>query len=290
MNNVTVVAAVPTRGVFQVDGWGWNRIAFGYGAYTRQWGGKTHAADTRLFFIEYDDFRHILKTDNRPLAARRADLRNIRVDTFGGHSIHAVETGAATFDVVLWGALQTGRWGVQQQRAASADVEAGVQPKALAKLKPWIRGGYTYGSGDGNPNDNRHESFFPLLPTPRPYARFPFFYMMNNQDRFAILILRPQAKVTISSEFHSLRLSDANDFWYAGGGAFQPWTFGYTGRATSGRRSLGNLYDTGVDYRVDRKLTLSAYVGYTQGLAAMQQIYPAGKDGKFGYLELLRRF
>src|SRR5260370_41067682 len=27
-------AAVPTRGAFQVGGWGWNRIAFGYGSYT----------------------------------------------------------------------------------------------------------------------------------------------------------------------------------------------------------------------------------------------------------------
>jgi hypothetical protein len=35
---------------------------------------------------------------------------------------------------------------------------------------------------------------------------------------------------------------------------------------------------------VNKKLTLSAYVGYTQG-----QINPKGKDGKFGYLELFQR-
>jgi len=85
-------------------------------------------------------------------------------------------------------------------------------------------------------------------------------------------------------------LSDANDLWYSGGGAFQPWTFGYTGRVVSGRRSLGNLYDTGVDYRVNRRLTVGGYFGYTQGLAVMQQIYPSGKDGRFGYLELFQRF
>ena len=49
-------------------------------------------------------------------------------------------------------------------------------------------------------------------------------------------------------------------------------------------------FDTGVDFRVNRRLTLSGYVGYTQGLAAMEQIYPKGKDGKFGYLELFQRF
>src|ERR1700756_3836221 len=125
---------------------------------------------------------------------------------------------------------------------------------------------------------------------PRLYARTPFYNMMNIEDSFGAMILSPGVKITVSSEFHSLRLSQANDFWYSGGGVFQPWTFGYTGRATSGRRSVGNLYDTGVDLRVNRKLTLSAYLGYTQGLAAMEQIYPKGKDGRFGYLELFQRF
>ena len=286
----TFVGAVPTRGVFQVDGWGWNRASFGYTSYTREWGSGRHAADTRLFFIEYDDFRHILKTDNRAVAVRRGDMANIRIDTFGGHSLHAVETGGGTFDLLLWGAVQTGRWGVQAQRAAAVDVEGGFQPKIPGRLRPWLRGGYTYGSGDGNPNDTRHETFFQMLPTPRPYARFPFYNMMNTEDRYGILQLRPHAKVTISNEFHAVRLSDANDLWYSGGGIFQPWTFGYTGRVTSGRRSLGNLYDASVDYRVTRKLTVTGYFGYTQGLAAMQQIYPNGKDGKFGYLEVFQRF
>jgi hypothetical protein len=289
-DNVTFVGAVPTRGVFQTDGWGWNRAAFGYTSYTHLWGGRRHAADTRAFFIEYDDFRHILKTDNRPVAVRRSDLGNIRINTFGGHSLHAFETSAGTVDFVAWGAAQTGRWGVQRHRAGSFDLEGGFQPEALKRLKPWIRGGVNWSSGDGNPNDNRHNTFFQLLPTPRPYAKFPFFNMMNTTDRYAILILRPHAKITVTSEFHALRLTDANDLWYSGGGIFQPWTFGYSGRATSGRRSLGNLYDTGVDYRANRGLTLSAYFGYTQGLAAMEQVYPAGKDGRFGFLELLHRF
>jgi hypothetical protein len=51
-HNFTFVGAVPSRGVYQVDGWGWNRIGFGYTAYTHQWGRRRHAADTRFFFIE----------------------------------------------------------------------------------------------------------------------------------------------------------------------------------------------------------------------------------------------
>lgn len=289
-DDFTFVAAVPTRGVFQTDGWGWNRIAFGYAAYTHEWGKGRHAADTRFFALEYDDWRHILKTDNRPTAVRRGDTENIRINTFGGHSLHAFTTGAGTLDLLAWGAIQTGRWGTQQQRSYAIDFEGGFQPQILPKLKPWLRGGFIEGSGDGNPNDNTHGTFFQVLPTPRPYARFPFFNMMNTQDSFGSLVLRPHSKVTVSSEFHSLRLSNANDLWYSGGGAYQPWTFGYTGRSTSGRRSLANLYDTSVDYRVTRKITLTAYLGYAQGLAAIEKIYPGGTGGQFGYLEFLYRF
>ena len=114
--------------------------------------------------------------------------------------------------------------------------------------------------------------------------------MMNSEDAFASLILRPHSKITTSSEFHSIRLANANDSWYSGGGAFQPWTFGYAGRSTTGRRSLANLYDTSVDYRMNPHLTLTAYLGYMQGLAAIKQIYPTGTKGQFGYVEVLYRF
>ena len=289
-NDFTFVAAIPTRGVFQTDGWGWNRVGFGYASFTHEWGSGKHAADTRVFMINYDDWRHILKTDNRPVAVRRGDTDNIRIETFGAHSVHAFTIKAGTIDALGWGAVQTGRWGTQTQLAYALDFEGGFQPKVLPRLKPWIRGGFTIGSGDGNPNDSRHGTFFQVLPTPRPYARFPFFNMMNTEDGFGALVLRPHPKVTVSSEFHALRLSNANDLWYGGGGVFQPWTFGYVGRPTSGRRSLGNLYDTSIEYRATARMTLTCYFGRTQGLAAMEQIYPGGKNGNFGYVEAAFKF
>jgi hypothetical protein len=187
----TVLAATPTRGAFQVDGWGWNRAAFGYASYTRAWGSRRMAADTRVFALTYADWRDVLKSDNRSAAARRADADPIRVETYGAHSVHAIESAAGTLDVLLWGALQSGHWGVEEHRARALNLEAGVQPKMLAALKPWLRGGFFDGSGDADPGDGRHGTFFQVLPTPRPFARFPFFNMMNNQDRFAMLILRP---------------------------------------------------------------------------------------------------
>jgi hypothetical protein len=284
------VAALPTRGVYQTDGWGWDRVGFGYGSFTHDWGHGNHAADTRIFMLDYDDWRHILKTDNRPAAVRAHDTDNIRIETFGAHSLHTFTTQAGTIDALAWGAVQTGRWGTQTQLAYALDFEGGFQPKVLPRLKPWLRGGFTMGSGDGNPNDSRHGTFFQVLPAPRPYARFPFFNMMNTEDRFGALVLRPHSKVTVSSEFHALRLSNPNDLWYAGGGVFQPWTFGYTGRATSGRRSLANLYDTSIEYRANRLVTFTGYFGHAQGLAAIEQIYPKGPNGEFGYVEAAFKF
>jgi hypothetical protein len=102
-DNFTFVGAVPTRGVFQVDGWGWNQVGFGYASYTHEWGSGNHAADTRFFVLEYDDWRPDLKVDNRPLGVRRGDTEKIRIDTFGGHSVHAFTTAAGTIDLVAWG-------------------------------------------------------------------------------------------------------------------------------------------------------------------------------------------
>lgn len=288
--NFTAIGATPTRGVFQTDGWGETHTAFVYAAHTWAWGKGKHAADTRLFFLRYHDWRQVLKTDNRPLTTRRADLDRIRIETFGGHSAHAADTAGATFDFLLWAAVQTGRWGTQSHRAHAIDIEAGVQPKRGGRWKPWFRGGFYDGSGDADPADSRHGTFFQVLPTPRPFARFPFFNMMNNRDRFGMLILRPHAKVTLSTEVHSLALSQRNDLWLQGGGIFQPWTFGYVGRAANGARSLANLYDTGIEFRMRPDVTVSGYVGVAQGLAAIRSIYPGGQRAVLGYLEVLYRF
>jgi hypothetical protein len=185
---------------------------------------------------------------------------------------------------------QIGGWGVQDHRAGAVDLEAGFQPKLLPRLKPWFRGGFYWGSGDTDPRDATHTTFFQVLPTPRPYARTPFFNMMNTRDWFGMLILRPHSKLTWSNEFHALRLSSANDLWYVGGGAFQPWSFGYAGRNTAGASSLANLYDSSLDYRVSPRFSLAVYFGYVQGLAVPAAIYPRGKGSQFGYLEVSYNF
>jgi hypothetical protein len=289
--NFTFVGAVPTRGVFQVDGWGQTNTTFGYAAYTRPLKQGRHEAETRVLGLYYQDWRRILKTDSRALTTRRADLANIRIATFGGHSVHTWQTKPAVFDLLLWGVGQTGTWGLLNHRAHAINVEAGFQPAVAKRLKPWIRGGFSDGSGDGDPNDRTHGTFFQVLPTPRPFAKFPFFNMMNNRDAFAMLTLRPHAKVTVTGEFHALGLSNHRDLWYLGGGAYQPWTFGYVGRAaTGGAKSLANLYDVSVEWRTRKDLTIAGYLGHAFGGGVVKSIYPRGSGGTLGYVEMMWRF
>lgn len=286
--NVTAAAFRPTCGVFDVDGGCDLRVNVFYGAVTRNGSSAPHASEWRAFAIAYDDERPgLLKVDNRPAAVRRADTGDITIATVGGHYVRADKTGAGTFDLLAWGAVQSGSWGVQTQRAGAFAIEAGWQPSAA--WSPWLRGGWSFGSGDGADTDDTHGTFFPLIPTPRIYARMPFFNMMNTQDAFGEGILRPSKRVTIRGDVHALRLSAATDLWYQGGGAYQPESFGYAGRPSNGRTGLSVLVDASVDVAVSPHLSAGIYAGDASSGAVPDAIYGGGA-ARFAYLEFLIRF
>ena len=91
------LSAVPDRGVFQVDGWGWVTTPVTYAALTRQATFGASHAEWRVFGIYYNDDRGVLKTDDRSAAVRAHDLGGIDIGTFGGHYIQAIPTAAGTF-------------------------------------------------------------------------------------------------------------------------------------------------------------------------------------------------
>jgi len=287
--NVTAVAARPTEGVFQVDGWSELKINVFYGALTGQHG-KYAATDWRVFALGYRDYRNsVVKTDNRAAAIRNTDADSINIGTYGGHILQILPTATGPVDLLFWGALQSGSWGTQAHRAGAFAAEAGWQPAVLRRLKPWIRGGYDVGSGDDNAADGTHRTFFQVLPTPRIYARTPFFNMMNSKDAFAELILRPK-RVTVRSDIHSLRLAQSTDLWYSGGGAFQASTFGYTGRPSNGQSTLGTLYDISADVTLTPHVGVGGYFGYATGGLVTQAIYAGGNAVHLGFFELNLKF
>jgi Alginate export len=289
--NFTLLGARPTRGVYQSDGLGELSIDLFYGAYTRPLQFTHGAGELRVFSVGYIDERGaVLKTDNRPTAVRTADKGQIRIGTYGADYIHVVHTARqGQFDFLVWGVLQNGSWGTQTQRAGAFVGEVGWQP-TVRNLNPWFSAGYSYGSGDANPNDRTHGTFFQILPTPRPYARFPFYNMENNKDYYGTAVFRLPHSLAVRTETHALRLASAQDLWYLGGGAFQPKTFGYTGRTTNGQGSLANTCDASLDLPLRYGFSLTMYYGHAWGKAAIASVYPDGTDAQFGYVETNFRF
>jgi hypothetical protein len=282
--NITAAAIRPTRGVFRTNGWRNLDIEVVYAALSSQTDSLS-SVDWRWFGAFYrDDRTSPVKVDNRPIAARGVDMRPIELGTLGAHLLVAHTIGSITIDGLGWAALQTGSWGALDHRAYAFAAEAGVQVSTFGK--PWLRAGWNQTSGDGSAIDQRHETFFPMLPTPRPYARFPFYTNMNLRDQFVSLSLTPHDRVALRTEAHSLHLSDAADNWYAGGGAFEPGSFGYSARPSGGSNDFANLVDLSGQIRLHRTVTVNAYAGWAFGNTVVDRIYPQGGKAMLGYLDL----
>ena len=82
-----------------------------------------------------------------------------------------------------------------------------------------------------------------------------------------------------------MRLADAHDLWYLGGGAFQPGTFGYTGRPSNGHRGLANVWDLSADYQVTHSFSTTFYYGHAWGKSVIAAIYPKDPNGQLIFLE-----
>jgi hypothetical protein len=287
-SNVTFLAARPTEGVFQVEGMKDLNVEIVYGAYT-----TTHRShgegEARIFGTYYHDGRDVLKTDNRPLPLRAADHKKIDITTIAGNYVNVFPLGKGKADLLFWGAVQAGAWGTLTHRANAVAAEAGYQLND-APLKPWLRAGYFRGSGDDDPLDGTHRTFFQELPTPRPFARFPLYNLMNNEDAFAQLTVIPHPKLTLRSEAHSLDLANAADLWYSGGGAFQKQTFGYTGRPSNGQKQFAAVFDLSADYQFDPQTAFTFYIAHASGKGVVKRIFPAGPTANFLYVEVNRRF
>ena len=87
-----------------------------------------------------------------------------------------------------------------------------------------------------------------------------------------------------------MRLTNSHDLWYLGGGAFQPRTFGYTGRTSNGNKSLANTSDLSADYQFTKSFSVGLYYGHAWGKAVINSIYPKNPAGQFAYIETNLKF
>ena len=288
--NATAFGCVPTQGGFEVSA---NReldsIWLTGASVTAKRIPNAPPVDLGLFWIYYQDGRtNVVKTDNRPLPVREADHDAIAIHTAGAHAIGAIEAGPGIVDLLAWTALQSGSWGEQRDAAWAWAFEGGYQLPRLP-ASPWLRIGWDRSSGDDDPNDANHNTFFQLLPTARTYAQFPFFNLMNSSDVFTELLLQPHPRVSLRSDWHWLQVTASRDLWYQGGGATNDATFGYAGSPANGRHDLAQLVDLSVSVQVLESLVLGVYYGHAFGGSVVGQSF-VGREADYGFVEATWRF
>jgi hypothetical protein len=285
--NLTAMAGRAIQGVFNMNANPELNVDIQYLAYTHLLA-KQHIV-VRGFGLGYHDGRTgLTKTDSRTTAARALDHKNIRIGTYGGDMIASAPVGIATLDLLVWGAGQFGTWGLLDHSAAAITTEAGIRLDR-APTTPWLRGGYLRTTGDKNNTDGTHNTFFQVLPTPRVYARFPFYNMMNSTDSFVQLVDKPGKKVEVRSDLHFLKLTAPSDFWYQGGGAYDNKVFGYVGRPGNNHSSFSTVYDVSADVPLAKQLSLTTYYARAFGKSVVGAIYTADRNSNYGYFELTYR-
>lgn len=283
--NLTAMAARSDQGVFNMNGNPELNVDLQYVAATRS-DFKQHVL-WRVFAAGYHDGRTgVTKTDNRALATRAADHQNIRIGTYGGDLTAAIPAGPGQFDLLFWGAGQNGSWGSLSHSAGAAAVEGGYQLSKVA-TSPWLRGGWFRSTGDENATDGEHHTFFQMLPTPRIYARTPFYNLMNSTDEFVQLVDKPFKPLALRADLHWLSLTSSHDLWYLGGGAFDNKVFGFTGRPANSAHSLASFADISADWQATHNIDLNFYYAYAQGKSVPTAIYPTDHNTQYGYVEFI---
>ena len=211
------------------------------------------------------------RPDNSGVTAQAAD---VTLATFGAAAVGVYPRAAGAWDVVVWTAGQVGDWYGQSHRAWSALAEGGYQWTA-APGRPWLRAGVTYASGDGDGEDDRHETFFPMLPAGDRFVRSNTYALMNAVDAWTEAQVTPHPRVEIVAGLHHVALASAADRWYAGSGATERTGnyFGYFGRNTHGARTLGSLAEADVSWQLARWWWLRGSVTGFAGGDAVRAVF-----------------
>lgn len=189
----------------------------------------------------------------------------VTIGTIGGSYARVLPRRTGEFDLVAWMAAQTGDWYGRSHRAASVALEAGHRWTRVP-ARPWLRAGYLWASGDRNGDDDRHGTFFQMLPSSRKYALSSVYAQMNVSDAFAQLAIEPRG-LRARIEVHALHLASGADLWYQGSGATsgKGRYFGYSGRAAGGDTALGTVLEGAVDVPIRKHWSINGYAGVMSG-------------------------
>ncbi len=262
-HSVQLFAAQPTTGVFEIDD-GYERqedITFGGVDWSVERG--TWLANTELgaFGIAYADTRD---DDDGGLGG------DVKVYTLGASLLGVYPIGPGKLDVLAWTAVQWGEFpgagGRDLDHLAAAGIAEIGYRLPETPTQPWLRLGINLASGDDDPDDGDHRTFFNLLPTNHLYYGYADQLAFQNlADLLIQLRLKPLAKVGLELTWHRFWLLHAADARYFGTGAFSRSAFGFGAAASHGSRDVGHELDVVGTWAVHRNVSLTAGYAYLWG-------------------------
>lgn len=276
-HNLFAFAARPTTGVFAVE------TAYRPLRDVRYAGGSwTVKRDTWLPNTELGVFGLAYEDERDP---DEGGLRHgLEVYTLGAYQLGVHPLGPGKLDTLVWLAGQLGDYDDLDHRAGAFVAELGYQLPSLF-AKPWLRAGVNYASGDGDPADGDHHTFFGLLPTNHIYAGFADqIEFQNLVDAFLQLKLNPAPPLTLNLFVHWLWLANDADARYAGSGAFDRKSFGFAATPSRGYRHVGVEYDVVASYVLHRAATLEVGCSWLDGGNLFRR--SASNDALFAYVSI----
>lgn len=282
----TVVAFLPTQGGFarQANTTMRDVVVAGATVSSRSRAGTGARTQLQAFGWQYRDRRPITQ---RPDNSGRTAPAGVEVDvsTAGAVVLGAYRAGRGEVDLFGWVAAQAGDWYGDDHRALAVAFESGYQWTAVP-WRPWLRAGFFQASGDDDPADDTHGTFFPILPTVRRFSLTTVYGTMNLRDVFIEAQARPRPALGLRVGVRRLDLASAADLWYAGSGATlaRGAVFGYTGRRSNGSTRLGTAFEASADYAFTPRVSVNVFAGHVRGGPVVTGTF-AGRSFWLTYVE-----
>ncbi len=282
----TGVAFMPTQGGFARAASTTMRevVVAGATLSSRPTSAPGRKTQVQAFGWQYHDARNVTQ---RPDNTGRTAPGGVDIDvsTIGATLLGAYPAGPGEVDLFAWGVAQAGQWYDDDHRATAVALEGGYQ-WTRAPWRPWLRAGLFHASGDEDPADDAHGTFFPLLPTVRRFSQTTAYGTMNLRDVFVQVQARPRPALGLRLDLRRLDLASAADLWYAGSGATlaRGAVFGYAGRRSNGSTRLGTAVEASADYAFTPRVSMNVFAGRLRGGPVVTGTF-AGDTLWFAYAE-----
>lgn len=248
--------------------------------------------EVRIYGIFYRDDRDVAKT----VTGGTLDIPAVGASWAGAYPVF----GPGALDTLLWGCYQWGDWGETGHSAYALVAELGYKFQGL-RLQPWLRLGIAHASGDDDPEEGTHKSFFGMAPTNHKwYGYMDTTALSNLINLYQQLILKPAEKVVVQVDGHLFWLHDTSDSWYVGSGATRNDVFGYVGgfdvsssttaRLTGGEGFIGGELDLTARYEASKYVDFEATYSHFFGAAGADAVFSESNNGDWFYLQTVVTF